>query len=850
MDNHQTGTTMSVATTISMDKSHFLLLLCFGGGLFPPSFLSSSSTYSVLRPSPSKVWLFTLVFLTTIVFTNTVAGQDIIHPTTGTTTVSIAPGETRSYFDSGGEGCDLGNGNGDSEYSAEENGTVVLCPTTPNDAIRLEFLEVDVETASNSPVAGCFDELFVHNGNSTAAPLLFQGCGEDGFMNCTGGLPGDGTDCFGVEGGPCDLNGSNAANPSNNIFISTAADGCLTVRFTSDESGQEEEGWIAKVRGNDNPPVARCRNQLDIQLGENGEPVIIPADFNNGSTDDFTAPEDLLLEVDTGDAVLDCSLANIITFPQPQITLLVTDNVGQTSSCTSTIRGLLDQIPPEIICQDVTIELDPITGFNPLDTLVDAAVVSLTDNCDNVRAVISIVDLDNRPPTSVDCDDVGTSFDLFITAVDGGPSQTCQVLVTVADPGFACDEPPVARCQQNLTVDLDENGEADFVPADLDDGSSDLETPSADLTFSFDPTETPFNCNNIGLATVSLIVTDNATKADTCFTQVTFEDNIPPVVSCRDTTVAIDPATGSINVFSVSQTLFSNSDNCSISSSRRISSNGSVLYDCNDFANNVQIGVTLFSTDVDGNSASCFMSITVIDTTLACEVVPEAQCLPTLTVELDANGETDLVPADLDNGSTDDNIPMEDLVFSFDPAAELIDCDDIGTLPVTLIVTDNVGLADTCFTQVTVEDNIAPEVTCQNIAVELRANGNLSFSLNLARDVILISFTDNCADGVVGAGISGGSTSLACDQLGIVTRNFVYQDGNGNTERCNQIRVQVEDPLGVCGEDPVSTTAQRTIAASTRSFIPTKRIGRRIRTSAVAKPVSFPVRPLPPGKRG
>src|SRR5690606_31469359 len=87
--------------------------------------------------------------------------------------------------------------------------------------------------------------------------------------------------------------------------------------------------------------------------------------------------------------------------------------------------------------------------------------------------------------------------------------------------------PPVVATQ-NITVQLDDNGNATISPAQVDDGSTDacgIEIRALDV-FSFD-------CNDVETpVTVLLTVTDvngnSASKAAT----VTVEDNIAPALAC------------------------------------------------------------------------------------------------------------------------------------------------------------------------------------------------------------------------------------------------------------------------------------------------------------------------------
>lgn len=163
--------------------------------------------------------------------------QDFTHPATGTSNFNVTG--THNFYDSGGADCDGTGG----EYTTSEDGVSVICPSTAGEFVTVTFLDVDIETRGAPD--SCWDFLSIYDGNSTAAPLLITGCGEEGFAACAG-IPGDGGDCDGIEGGPCDIQGTNFATPANYVFTSTDATGCLTFEFVSDTSVQEG-GWVAEA---------------------------------------------------------------------------------------------------------------------------------------------------------------------------------------------------------------------------------------------------------------------------------------------------------------------------------------------------------------------------------------------------------------------------------------------------------------------------------------------------------------------------------------------------------------------------------------------------------------------------
>ena len=161
--------------------------------------------------------------------------SDFNHPTSGTVSQTVTCGDDISYYDSGGPSGD---------YSNNESGTVNFCPDNPGSAVTIDFSLVDLETSSSgsgSAAGGCcWDALTISDANGT----LFEGCGEDS---------GDGGDaCSSTDG----ENGPNDLEPGDS-FTSTAADGCLTVSFSSDTSFPES-GWAATVSCMGSGPIMGC----------------------------------------------------------------------------------------------------------------------------------------------------------------------------------------------------------------------------------------------------------------------------------------------------------------------------------------------------------------------------------------------------------------------------------------------------------------------------------------------------------------------------------------------------------------------------------------------------------------
>ena len=149
---------------------------------------------------------------------------------------------------------------------------------------------------------------------------------------------------------------------------------------------------------------------------------------------------------------------------------------------------------------------------------------------------------------------------------------------------------------------------------------------------------------------------------------------------------------------------------------------------------------------------------------------PTAIC-QNLTVQLDANGAAVITPNQVDNGSFDncaiDTIYLDDYDFN---------CADVGSNTVTFTVVDVNGNVSTCTSTITVQDNINPTAICQNLTVQLDANGAAVIT---AAQVDNGSF-DNCAIDTIYLD----DYDFNCADVGSNTVTLTVVDVNGNVSTC------------------------------------------------------------------
>ena len=574
-----------------------------------------------------------------------------------------------------------------------------------------------------------------------------------------------------------DVNGgSNAACGLQSLVVSPDAFDCSnvganTVTLTATDNSGNVSSCNATVTVLDTiNPIAICQD-ITIQLDATGNAVITAADVDGGSVDNCGI---LNILVDGGATQsFDCGNVGTNT-----VTLTVTDVNGNVSTCDATVT-VEDNVNPTAICQDITVQLDANGNVTIQSVDIDGGSF---DNC----GIASITVDGGATSTDFDCSNVGANtVTLTVTDVNGNVS-TCDATVTVED-----NVDPTAICQ-DITVQLDANGNVTIQSVDIDGGSFD-NCGIASITVDGGNTDMSFDCSNVGMNTVTLTVTDVNGNVSTCDATVTVEDNVDPTAICQDITVQLD-ANGNVTIQSVDIDGGS-FDNCGIASVTVDGGSTSMDFDCSSVGTNT---VTLTVTDVNGNVSTCDAIVTVED-----NVNPTAICQD-ITIQLDATGNVTIQSIDIDGGSTD-NCGIASITVDGGNTDMSFDCSNVGANTVTLTVTDVNGNVSTCDATVTVEDNVDPTAICQDITVQLDANGNVTIQ---SVDIDGGSF-DNC--GIASISVDGGNTDMSfdCSNVGANTVTLTVTDVNGNVSTCDAT-VTVEDnvdPTAICQDITVQLDA-------------------------------------------
>ncbi len=214
--------------------------------------------------------------------------------------------------------------------------------------------------------------------------------------------------------------------------------GANTVTLTVTDSNTNVTTIDAIVTVEDNITPVAIAQDITIQLDVNGVASIVPSDIDNGSNDACGVTL-ALSKVD-----FDCSHVGANT-----VTLKVTD-ANTNVSTIDAIVTVEDATAPEAIAQDITVQLD----VNGVASIVPSDIDNGSNDACGVTLALSKVDFD--------CSHVGANT-VTLTVTDANENvSTIDAIVTVEDATA-----PVAIAQ-DITVQLDANGNASITAAQLD----------------------------------------------------------------------------------------------------------------------------------------------------------------------------------------------------------------------------------------------------------------------------------------------------------------------------------------------------------------------------------------------
>jgi len=445
-----------------------------------------------------------------------------------------------------------------------------------------------------------------------------------------------------------------------------------------------------------------------------------------------------------------------------QVEFTAEDGSGNTATCTFNIT-VEDTENPVIACPADIILAIPDGDCSTEITYPDPTI---SDNCPGVNFTVV------SGPVSGEIVNAG-DYTVELEAIDAaGNTAVCSFNIQISETSI-----PVFDCPEDLVVPADPGSceaEVSFPnPTAVDSCSavtvSQTGGPVSGSTFP------------AGNTTVEFTALDAFGNSATCSFDIIVQDDSNPTIDCPENITAnSEPGLcGATINYPAPDT----DDNCGVASVNQTEGLGSGSF--------FPVGVTTETyevIDISGNSSTCSFTITVQDNeppTITCpadinQVLPDGDCTATINYS---------APVAADNCG----------VNAITLVGGLASGDDFptGTTTVTFEVEDLSGNSATCSFDITLTENVPPEIICP-------ANIEVDNDPGICGAVVIYTppvGTDDCPNPVTS--LSSGLGSGAEFPVGVNTETYEVIDASGNSVTCSfTITVNdVEQPLISCPEN-------------------------------------------------
>ena len=408
--------------------------------------------------------------------------------------------------------------------------------------------------------------------------------------------------------------------PAKGTLISEDTEIILTV---SDERGKEGScSFNLKIKKTEIPDV-KCK-PATLSLDESGNARLEPEDvWDSGSVDPETIER---LGVDR--EIFTC---NDLGAQSVKLTVYFKD--GTTNSCTTQVTVVDEQKPVLECIVGVSVRLN---SFGSATVTASELTGNVADNCGSPTVTI-----DKASFTEADLGDNTVT----VTAIDeSGNVETCKTTVTIVP--YEGGNAGGITCPEDATVPLNDNGEVTV---------SIKYEGDADVEFEMD--KSFFTCHDLGVNTVTVTYTGD--YEGSCTSKITIVDVTSPIINCVS---SLDLRLGQDGTANLLPTDISPeiSDNCGIETI----SLSKTSFNTSDLGPQ-QVVLTVI--DFSGNESKCSTTVNVLPYG---STESEIQCVSSIDLELDTNGEAVLNIKDLFTGGPES--------AEYTVSKENFDCSDIG----------------------------------------------------------------------------------------------------------------------------------------------------------------------------
>ncbi len=451
------------------------------------------------------------------------------------------------------------------------------------------------------------------------------------------------------------------------------------------------------------------------------------------------------------------------------VTFTVTDAANFTSSCSFNITVVSNEAPVISLLGPDPLTLGACSSYTEYGA-------TASDNCEGDLTSAIVID-----DSALDLTTVG-SYQITYNVFNSGGLAATEVIRTVNV--IDTTAPVLSLVGPNpLTIgDCSTYTELGAVASDC----------TGDLSASVVVDNSSVDTSTLGSYTVTYNVTDGSGNAATQITRtVTVIDiNEPLITLAGDNPQVIQACSPYTELGATALDPCSNTD---YSADIVIDTSGLDLSTVGSY------DVTYNVSDIAGNAAiEVIRTIEVIDT-----IDPTINCPGNIVVGNDPGQCSAIVSFNVTSG---DNCPGETIVQIDTTGLSSGDAFPLGTTTLEFEVTDVVGNTATCSFDITVEDNEAPQIVCQDISVQLDPSTGLA---SITASEVDNGSTDNCS-----LSLSLSQTSFSCSDIGDNIVTLTATDNAGNSSSCDA-NVIITD-LGQTSS--VSIIASETTICETQSI--------------------------------
>ncbi|ARV05352.1 hypothetical protein BTO04_00995 [Polaribacter sp. SA4-10] len=439
-------------------------------------------------------------------------------------------------------------------YSAETTTAGFTCANVGNNQVTLLVTDINGNIATATANVTVKDNI----APNVITQNITVELDANGVASITTSMIDDGSnDACGIKSYTLDIDNFTCANVgANNVILSV------------EDNNGNVASLNATVTVQDNIAPNVITQNITVELDANGVASITPLMINNGSSD-ACGIKSYTLDIDN------FTCANV---GANNVILSVEDNNGNVASLNAAVT-VQDNIAPNVITQNITIELDANGVASITTSMIDDGSA---DAC-GIKSYT--LDIDNFT-----CANVGANTVILTVTDNNNNISTQTATVTVKD-----NVDPIA-ITQSATVQLDASGNGMITADDIDNGSND-----ACGIKSLELDTTSFSCENVGLNTVTLTVTDNNDNVSTQTATVTVEDTTAPIVITQSYSIDLTNGVADITPSDIDGGTF---DNCDFTLSI-----DKDHFTCDDIGDHV---VTLTATDASNNTTSSTAIVSVL----------------------------------------------------------------------------------------------------------------------------------------------------------------------------------------------------------------------------------------------